>query len=131
MSEVTKQQMIGMIYDFALNNPTYRKALLSNPKALLAEQMQQELPDSLTVRVLEEKAAEFFLIAPWVPSEGEELSDDDLEKVAGGKSKRGDSTENQNRYTCNDTKGIGTNVEVELNIGAEEIAKKYFTGGKS
>ena len=43
-----------------------------------------------------------------------ELSDDDLEKVAGGKSKRGDSTENQNRYQCNDTKGIGTRVEVEL-----------------
>jgi len=88
--------MIGLTYSFALNNPTDRRALIANPKALLAE-----------------------------------LSDDDLNKVAGGKSKRGDSTGTQNKYTCNDTKGIGTSVEVELNIGAEEIAKKYFTVGKA
>jgi hypothetical protein len=116
MSEITKQDMIGLMYEFAATNADYRKALISDPKALLAKQMQQDLPDNLKVTVVQETADQFFLVAPHVTAEGDELSDDDLEKVAGGKSKRGDSTENQNRYTCNDTKGIGTRIEVELNL---------------
>ena len=116
MSDITKQDMIGLMYEFAATNADYRKAMLADPKALLAKQMQQDLPDDLKVEVVQETGSTFYLVAPHVTSEGDELSDDDLEKVAGGKSKRGDSTENQNRYQCNDTKGIGTRVEVELNL---------------
>lgn len=131
MSSVTKQEMIGLLYNFALNNADYRRAMLEDPKGLLARQMQQELPANLRVTVVQETADQFYLVAPYVPSStAAELSDDDLENVAGGKSKRGDSTENQNRYTCNDTKGIGTRVEVELNIGVEEIAMKKARGGQ-
>ena len=116
MSEITKQDMIGLMYEFAASDADYRKAMLSDPKGLLAKQMQQALPDDLTVEVVQETANTFYLVAPHVTADGDELSDDDLEKVAGGKSKAGDSTENQNRYQCNDTKGIGTRVEVELNL---------------
>jgi hypothetical protein len=119
MSEVTKDEMIGLMYGFAASNPDYRKALLKDPKSLLAKQMQQDLPDNLKVKVVEETADTFYLVAPYVPAAGDELSDDDLEKVAGGKGKGGGGrthTENQNRYTCNDTKGVGTRVEINTTV---------------
>jgi hypothetical protein len=119
MSEVTKDEMIGLMYGFAVSNPDYRKALMSDPKGLLAKQMQQDLPDNLTVKVVEETADTFYLVAPYVPAAGDELSDDDLEKVAGGKGKGGGGrthNENQNRYTCNDTKGVGTRVEINTTV---------------
>ena len=118
MSDVSKEEMIGLMYEFALNNPDYRKAMIADPKGLLAKQMQQDLPDNLTVKVVQETADTFYLVAPYVTAAGDELSDDDLEKVAGGKGKgggsggKGASTENSNRYTCNDTKGVGTRVEI-------------------
>jgi hypothetical protein len=44
----------------------------------------------------------------------QELKDQDLEKVAGGKGGGtvGEETSNNNRYTCNDNKGIGTRTSV-------------------
>ena len=121
MSDVSKQDMIGLMYEFASNNADYRKALLDNPKDLLAKQMQQDLPDGLDVKVVEETAETFYLVAPHVPAESDELSDDDLEKVAGGKGKGsggGRRTESRNKYTCNDTKGVGTRVEITTNVQA-------------
>ena len=117
MSEVTKEEMIGLMYEFAANNADYRKAMLQDPKGLLAKQMQQDLPDNLTVKVVEETPDTFYLVAPYVAEAGDELSDDDLEKVAGGKGKGGTSsgktsTENRNTYICNDTKGVGPRVEI-------------------
>ena len=53
MSDVSKEEMISLMYQFALNNPDYRKAMLQDPKALLAKQMQQDLPDNLNVKVVE------------------------------------------------------------------------------
>ncbi len=119
MSDVSKQEMIGLMYEFASTNPDYRKAMLDNPKDLLAKQMQQDLPDSLEVKIVEESADTFYLVVPYVAAEGDELSDDDLEKVAGGKGKGGGGgrKESRNKYTCNDTKGVGTRVEITTNVG--------------
>lgn len=119
MSEVSKQEMVGLIYKFAAQNPEYRASLLSDPKGLLEKQMQQSLPASLNVKVVQETADTLYLIAPYVASAGDELSDEDLEKVAGGKGKGGGGTtrnESDNLYICNDTKGIGTRVEVTTNL---------------
>ena len=119
MSDVTKDEMIGLMYGFAATSADYRKAMLQDPKGLLAKQMQQDLPDNLSVKVVEETADTFYLVAPYVPAAGDELSDDDLEKVAGGKGKGGggrQNTERQNRYTCNDTKGVGTRVEINTTV---------------
>jgi len=116
MSEVSKEEMIGLMYQFALSNPDYRKAMIKSPKELLSKQMQQDLPDDLHVKVVEETADTFYLVAPYVTAAGDELSDDDLEKVAGGKGKGGgggsSSSDSGNTYTCNDTKGVGTKVEI-------------------
>ena len=113
MSEVSRGEILDIIAEFASKDASYRQALLADPKGVLAKQMNQSLPDSLHVKVLQETADTIYLIAPYVPQQGDELSDADLEKVAGGKGQKGDRSENNNRYTCNDTIGIGTRVEIQ------------------
>ena len=116
MSEISRGELLDIIVRNANENPAYRAALLKDPKMVLSKQMNTELPATLKVKVLEETADTIYVIAPYIaPKEGEELSDTDLERVAGGKSKStGDKQENNNRYTCNDTIGIGTRVEVNV-----------------
>ena len=120
MSEVSRGEILDIIGKFAFEDPEYREALLKDPKRVLAKQMNRDLPDSLKVKVVEEDANTVYLIAPYVPpAEGDELSDDDLEKVAGGKGKGGgggDRNERDNLYVCNDTKGVGTRVEITTNL---------------
>src|ERR1700694_2515809 len=107
MSEVTRSEITTLIGEFAAKDPEYRRALLANPKRVLEEQMQSKLPDSLHVKVVEETPDTIYLVAPYVAAAGGELSDTDLEKVAGGKGKSDSSgSDSSNTYTCNDTKGV-------------------------
>jgi hypothetical protein len=119
MSEVSRGQIVDIVVKHALANPAYRAALKKDPKAVLAKQMNTELPANLKVTAVEENANTIYLILPYqAPKEGDELSDSDLERVAGGKGgQKGDRSENNNRYTCNDSIGIGTNVEVHVSAG--------------
>jgi len=77
----------GGLQDFiskhVATDPGYREALLDNPKGLMEKHLGRTLPDWLNVKVVEETADTVFLVAPHVA--GEELSDQDLEMVAGGK----------------------------------------------
>ena len=113
MSEVSRGEILDIIGEFSAKDPKYRAALLANPKDVLSKQMNQSLPDSLKVKVVQETADTIYLIVPYVPQQGDELSDADLEKVAGGKGQKGDRSESKNSYTCNDTIGIGTRVEIQ------------------
>ena len=79
----SRGQLQHIISGNAAGDHEYRAALLRNPKGLLEQHLQQRLPDWLNVEVVEETASTVYLIAPHV--QGEELSDDDLEAVAGGK----------------------------------------------
>ena len=117
MSEVTRGEVLEIIGGFAATNPNYRKKLLSNPKEVLEKQMNTKLPESVKVKVVEETADTIYLIAPYVPKQGDELSDADLEKVAGGKGQKGNRTEIANKYTCNDIKGVGTRIDITTNVG--------------
>ncbi len=116
MSKVTRGEILDIIGQFAFEDAEYRKSLLADPKKVLAKQINQELPANLKVKVVEETADTIYLIAPYAPpAQGDELSDDDLERVAGGKGgQKGDRSENSNSYVCNDTNGIGTRVEVHV-----------------
>ena len=115
--ELTRAQVEELIRGFASQDPEYRKALLSDPKAILGQQMGQELPANLKVKALEETADTIYLTLPYVaPGAGAELSDVDLEQVAGGFKDTGTyggtGSEEDNTYTCNDVKGVGTRVAV-------------------
>jgi hypothetical protein len=109
MADVTRGEINDIIAGFASKSVEYRDTLLADPKKVLAKQMNQELPDWLNVKVVEETADTIYLVLPHVPKEGDELSDADLEMVAGGKDEDKDNT-----YTCNDAIGVATRVEINM-----------------
>ena len=107
MSDVslTRGEIQDLLSKFAKSTPSYRAALLKNPKAVLEGQLGSKIPDSIRVKAVEETADTMYVIVPFVPAAGAELSDSALEMVAGGK---GDS------YDCHESKG-GQNTRVEFN----------------
>ncbi|MBZ5587395.1 MAG: NHLP leader peptide family RiPP precursor [Acidobacteriia bacterium] len=126
MSELTRGQVNDLIAGFAVKDGEYRAALMRNPKKVLALQLNQELPDALKVVVVKDTADTLHLVMPYVPKEGEhlvmpyvpkegeELSDADLETVAGGKGKGGGGPSS---VTCNDAKGgFMTYIQIEASL---------------
>ncbi len=114
MAELTRGQVNDLIAGFAAKDAEYRTALMKNPKKVLALQLNQELPDALKVVVVQDTADTLHLVVPYVPKEGEELSDADLESVAGGKGKGGGGPQS---VTCNDAKGgFMTYIQIETSL---------------
>ena len=107
MADMSRGEVNDLIANFAAKDAEYKKALVSDPKKVVAMQLGQDLPDALAIKVVEDTAEVMHMVLPYAPAEGAELSDADLEMVAGGKG--GD-------YTCNDIKGIGTHVEIETSL---------------
>ena len=71
----------GKIIAKAWRDPAFKAALIANPAAALkAEGI--EVPDGITVTVLENTDKQFHLVLPPVPTD--ELSDEALDRVAGG-----------------------------------------------
>src|SRR5439155_2644503 len=87
----------------------FRSALLKNPRAVLEGQLGSKIPDGIHVKAVEETADTMYVVVPFVPAAGQELSDSALEMVAGGKG--GDT------YSCNEAKGgFNTRVEFSANV---------------
>ena len=91
--KMTRGQVQDLLAKFATENPKYREALIANPKAVIEKQFASSL-GSVTVKAVVETADTTYVVVPHVASEGE-LSDADLEKVAGGK---GDIEVNCHQY---------------------------------
>ena len=71
----------GKIIAKAWRDPAFKAALIANPAtALKAEGI--DVPAGMAVTVVENTDKQFHLVLPPVPSD--ELSEDDLEAVAGG-----------------------------------------------
>jgi hypothetical protein len=69
----------------SLQDDSFRQELLSDPKAALEQELGRRLPEDVQVRALEETADTVYLVLPSTSAVGEssELSDQDLEAVAG------------------------------------------------
>ena len=102
---LTRSEIEEIVIDNAAKHPAYRAALLKDPKAVIEKQLNNNLPEGMSVKVVEETGDTIFLRLPHTVVEGSELSDSDLEQVAGGK---GDDT-----YTCNEAIG-GFNTRNEF-----------------
>jgi hypothetical protein len=76
--------MNDLLAKFATENPDYRKALLKDPKAVIQEQFQVKIPDRVNVKVVQETSDTSYVILPQLLQAGAQLSDSDLEAVAGG-----------------------------------------------
>jgi hypothetical protein len=68
----------------SLKDETFRQRLLANPKATIEQELGERLPADLKVQVLEETQDTVYLVLPPSRAAGE-LSDKDLDSVAGGK----------------------------------------------
>ena len=70
----------------SLQDEEFRQRLLDDPKGTLEQELGTRLPEGFRVRVVEESAQTIYLVLPGASAvgEGEELSDRELEAVAGG-----------------------------------------------
>jgi hypothetical protein len=82
MSTITRGQIQDLVTKFAAENPKYRQALIADPKSVIEKQLNVSL-GGMSLTALVETADTTYVVVPHVPAEGE-LSDSDLEKVAGG-----------------------------------------------
>lgn len=71
----------------AIVDEAYRQELLANPKTLLEKEIGIQLPETLQVIVHEETFSSWHIVLPAPPTE--ELSDEALDRVAGGLSNFG------------------------------------------
>ena len=80
-----RRQHESQITERAAKDPAFRRELLADPKSVLARELGLALPDFLEVQVLEETPARVYLVLPAAPpAPGAELSDEQLDAVAGG-----------------------------------------------
>lgn len=68
----------------AWKDDRFKQALLSNPNAVLSQEFGTLMPDRLCVQVLPENPHSFVLVLPVKPDAAIELSDEELETIAGG-----------------------------------------------
>ena len=86
MSEKTRRDVDQEIANKAATDAGFRKKLLADPKAVLAD-MGLSVRDSIKVHVVEESASDVYLVLPKAGASaaaGDDLSDDALEAVAAG-----------------------------------------------
>ncbi len=105
--KMTRGEMQDLLARFSASNPMYRAALLRNPKALVEKQFNLTVPDGIRVQAVEESAYTLYVVVPHAVAAGAELADEDLEKVAGGATVKGDAN-------CSDSDGA-MNTVVEIN----------------
>ena len=89
--KMTRGEMQDLLIKFSTQNAEYRSALLKDPKSVVQAQFQMDLSDDVAVEVLHESPDKVYIVLPHVVEEGAELSDDDLEAVAGGATVKGDA----------------------------------------
>ena len=70
----------------SLEDEDFRQRLLDDPKGTIEQELGSRLPESIEVRALEESAQTIYLVLPVRSADLQtgELSDEDLEEVAGG-----------------------------------------------
>ena len=87
MSEALgREQMERRLVERSLQDDAFRRRLLEEPKRTVEEELGSRLPEGVRVVAVEETAETIYLVLPSTSpiGEGGELSDMELEAVAGG-----------------------------------------------
>lgn len=67
--------------DKAAKDPEFRRRLIADPHSAISQELGIEIPATQKIKVIEEGANESYLV---LPPAFQDLSDDELEAVAGG-----------------------------------------------
>ena len=81
---VTRRDLETQLIEKAWKDPVFRKEVVRDPKGMFEKYVGQKLPDKVNIIVHEEDANTLHFSIPRAPSNLNELSDEELEKVAGG-----------------------------------------------
>ena len=85
--EQPSMDLEALLIEKAMADEAFKRELMSNPKAAIAQEVGQELPAELEFEVLEQTPTKLYLVLPMSESEtspSEELAEEQLEAVAGG-----------------------------------------------
>jgi hypothetical protein len=83
----SRAEMERRLIEKSLQDKDFRQRLLDDPKGAIEQEMGTRVPEGFEVRVVEESADSIYLVLPSASplvGEGGELSDQELEAVAGG-----------------------------------------------
>ena len=87
--EQQSMDLEAKLIEKAMADEAFKRELMSNPKAAIAKEVGQELPAELEFEVLEQTPTKLYLVLPMSENTGnspnEELSEEQLEAVAGGR----------------------------------------------
>ena len=88
MSEASgREQMERRLVEKSLQDESFRQELLADPRAAVEQELGTRLPEDVRVVAVEETADTAYLVLPLRSTDGQEageLSDQELEAVAGG-----------------------------------------------
>jgi hypothetical protein len=82
-NSMTRKEIEERLIAKSWQDPAFKQKLINDPKSVLIDE-GISLPDSVELRVIEENSALFCLVIPAQPIQASELSDAELESVAGG-----------------------------------------------
>ena len=87
MSEASgRQEMERRLIEKSVEDESFRQRLIEDPKGAVEQELGTRLPEEVRVVTVEESAETIYLVLPGTPmagTEGVELSDQELESVAG------------------------------------------------
>ena len=85
-SDARRAEVESTLVQRSLEDESFRQRLLADPKATVEQELGSGLPEEVEVRVVEESPQSIYLVLPSASplGEGGELSDHQLEVVAGG-----------------------------------------------
>ena len=95
MSEATSRlEMEQRLVQRSLQDDVFRQQLLADPRAIIERELGTRLPEEVTVVAVEESADTIYLVLPSASpiGAGGQLSDQELEAVAGGWESSGGNT---------------------------------------
>ena len=84
VEQLSRQEMEALIVQRAWKDEAFRAEFLADAKGTIEKYSGQKLPTELKVVALAEDDKTIHFVIPPKPANADELSDEDLEKVAGG-----------------------------------------------